>query len=347
MEFKKIQSYTFLVGLIGITLVFFWMLKSYLYPVFWAAVIAALFHPVYERLLKKTKKPSLAASTTLLIVICIFLLPLAGIVSLIAQQAYMVYKDFGNQETFYAVSNTLQNYLQLPILQNVMGDINIQERISSWGASISKFVYEFAATGGQNTVRILIQFFIMLYALYYFLRDGGMLLRKLMHLIPLGDRYEKELYSQFVSTARATLKGTVVIGVIQGAIGAVAFLITGVPGAIFWGVIMIVLSIIPGVGAAVILLPAIVIMFLLGNVWQAVILIVALLIAGVIDNVLRGPLVGKDTQMHPLLIFFATLGGLLSFGLSGVVIGPVLTAFLLSMWKIYERKFKTDLDRAD
>lgn len=110
---------------------------------------------------------------------------------------------------------------------------------------------------------------------------------------------------------------------------------------------MIVMSIIPGVGAAIILLPAIVVMFLLGNIWQGVVLIVALLIAGVIDNVLRGPLVGKDTQMHPLLIFFATLGGLLSFGLSGVVIGPVLTAFLLSMWKIYERKYKTDLDKSD
>lgn len=347
MEYKKIQSYSLLVGLISITLVFFWMLSSYLYPVFWAAVIATLFYSLYQRLLSKTKKPSLAASVTLIIVVCIFLIPLAGIISLIIQQAYTVYKDFGNQETFYSISATLQNYLQLPILQNILGHIDIQEKISSWGASISTFIYQFAASSGQNTIRIIIQFFIMLYTLYYFLRDGEAMLRKLMHLIPLGDRYEKELYSQFVSTARATLKGTVVIGIVQGTIGAISFLVTGVPGAIFWGVIMIVMSIIPGVGAAVVLVPAIIVMFLLGNIWQGVVLVIALLIAGVIDNVLRGPLVGKDTQMHPLLIFFATLGGLLSFGLSGVVIGPVITAFLLSMWKIYERKYKTDLDKSD
>lgn len=348
MEYKKIQSWTFIGTLVGITLLFGWMLQPYIFPVFWAAVIAALFQPVYKWILSKTgKRTSVAAGLTMGIIVLVLLIPVAGIISLIAQQAYVVYRDFGNQASFETISTTIEGYLDWPILQQVLSEIDIKETLSSWGSNISKFVYQFAASSGQNTARLFIQFFIMLYTLFYFLKDGKVLLLKLMHLVPLGDKYEKELYTRFVSTAKATLKGTLLIGAIQGVIGGLALIITGVPAAAFWGVIMVVLSIIPGIGAIIILLPAAVILFLSGSIWQGVVVVIATIIASVIDNVLRGPLVGKDAQMHPLLIFFATLGGLLSFGLSGVVIGPVITAFFLSMWNIYEQKYKAELEKDD
>lgn len=347
MDFKKIQSFTFIGVLVAITIVFLWMLRPYIYPVFWAAVLASLFQPVYKRLERKLKRSGLAASLTLVIVVLVFLIPLSGLVSLIAQQAYSVYKDFGNQTTIATITSAVEGYMQWPVVDRLVGEMNIQEQVSKWGASISRFVYEFATRSGQNTARVIIQFFIMLYTLYYFLRDGRKIMEKLVYLIPLGDTYEKALFNRFVSTARATLKGTLVIGVVQGLIGTIAFLITGVPASVFWGLIMIILSIIPGIGAAIILLPAAVIMFITGNIWQGVVIVIALVASSIIDNVLRGPLVGKDAQMHPLLIFFATLGGLLSFGISGVVIGPIITAFFLSIWEIYGEKYKTDLSRSD
>ncbi len=347
MDFKKIQSTTFFIALIGITLIFLWMLRPYMYPLFWAAVIATLFYPIHTRIERRVKHKSIAASITLIIVILVFLIPIAGIISLIIQQAISVYSTFGNQDTFNAISQTLQSYLEIPWIQNVIGEIDIKAKLTEWASSLSGSAYQFAASSGQNTARAFIQFFIMLYTLYYFLKDGPAILKKFMHLLPLGDKFEKELYTRFVSTTRATLKGTLLIGLIQGVIGGIAFMITGVPAAAFWGVIMIVLSIIPGIGAIVILLPATIILFMTGSTWQAVVVLIALIISNMIDNFLRGPLVGKDVQMHPLLIFFATLGGLLSFGLSGIVIGPVVTAFLLSIWKIYEQKYKTELDRED
>lgn len=349
MEFKKIQSFTFLASLIGISILVLWMLRSYVYPVFWAAVIATLFYPWYERILQRTKqKAGVAAALTLILIILIFLIPAAVIVSIIVQQAFIIYDQFGNQSTINAITNAIHQVLEWPIINSVIGnDFDIQTSLTKWGQSISGFIYDMAASGGQNTAKGIIQFFIMLYTLYYFLRDGKIILRRLMHLLPLGDTYETALYKRFVSTARATLKGTLLIGCIQGTIGGIAFAIAGIPGAGFWGMIMIVLSIIPGIGGVVVLLPAAIIMLILGYTWQAVVIIVALLIASVIDNILRGPLVGKDAQMHPLLIFFATLGGLLSFGISGVVIGPVITALFLSLWGIYEQKYKTQLDKAD
>lgn len=346
LDFKKIQSYTFFAVLIGISVIFLWMVRPYVYPVFWAAVLAALFYPLYRRLAQRIKHTGAAAGITEIIILLIIFIPLAGVISLIVQQAVSVYQTFGNKETFIALNGYLQQALSYPLIVKYVGDIDITEQLSNVGTAASKLLYGWVSAWGQNTARWVVQFFIMLYTLYFFLKDGPRFLQKLMHLLPLGDVYEERLYQRFVSTTRATLKGTVLIGAIQGTIGGVALVITGVPAAVFWGVIMVVLSIIPGVGAAVVLLPTIVILVIIGQWWQAVVVLIALIIAGVIDNFLRGPLVGKDVQMHPLFIFFATLGGLIAFGISGVVIGPVITAFLLSIWQIYEEKYHHDLARS-
>lgn len=349
MDFKKVQSYTLITALVGISLLFAWMIRPYIYPIFWAGVLAAMFYPLYRRLLKGCRgKTGLAAGLTELIIVLIFLIPFTGIVLLIVQQAISVYKDFGATDFITEITGYFESLKQWPLTDRLITSVDVadlSQRLVSIGSTITTWIYQAIATGGQNTAKWLIQLFIMLYTLFYFLQDGEKMLKRLMHLLPLGDRYELILYERFVSTTRATLKGTMLIGLIQGTIGAVAFLIAGVPASIFWGMIMVLFSIIPGVGGSLVMIPALVIMLLLGNYWQAAVIAAGLIIGGGIDNILRGPLVGKDAQMHPLFIFFSTLGGLLAFGISGIVIGPVITAFLLSLWQIYEDKYKTDLER--
>ena len=349
MKFKKIQSYVFIGLLVSVTIAFFWMLRPYIYAIFWAAVVATLFYPVNKFILKKLgkKRKSLTASITLVLAILVFLIPLAGITSLIVNQAISIYQEFGNENTYEQFSSYLQNILELPYIKNLVGQVDIEEKISAWSSAISTYSYRILTSWGQNTLQFVIQFFIMLYALYYFIKDGELLLKKLMYIIPLGDKNEKKLYSDFVSTSKATLKGTLLIGLIQGVIGASAFLVTGIPGFAFWGLVMVILSIIPSVGASLVLVPAAAIMLFLGNIWQAVVILVFVVIVSLIDNLLRVPLVGKDIQMHPLFIFFATLGGLLAFGISGIIIGPIITSFLLSIWGIYKEKYKPYLDIAD
>lgn len=348
MDFRKVQSYTLLAALIGITVVFTWMIRPYIYPIFWAGVLAAMFYPLYCRILKGCKgKAGLAAGLTELIIVLIFVIPLIGIVLLIIQQAIDVYKDVAATDLLAQTISYFEALKNWPIVSRLLGSVDVNDlsqRLVSIGSAVSGWVYQLITKGGQNTARWLIQLFIMLYTLFYFLHDGEKLLKRLMHLLPLGDRYEVMLYQRFISTTRATLKGTMLIGIIQGTIGGLAFLIAGVPASIFWGMIMVLFSIIPGVGGSLVMIPALVITILLGNWWQAIVIAIGLIIGGGIDNVLRGPLVGKDAQMHPLFIFFSTLGGLLAFGISGIVIGPVITAFLLSLWQIYEEKYKKELE---
>jgi len=349
MQFKKIQSSVFIGLLIGITIIFFWMLRPYIYSIFWAAAVAAIFYSVNKFILKKlgTKRKALTASITMILAILVFLIPLAGITYLVVNQAIGIYQEFGNKDTYNQISGYLEDVLGLPYVRDLASQINIQEKISDWSSAISSYAYKILTSWGQNTLQFLIQFFIMLYALYYFIKDGELLLKKLMYIIPLGDRNEKKLYSDFVSTTKATLKGTLLIGLIQGTIGALAFLATGISGFAFWGLVMVILSIIPSVGASLVLIPAAVIMLLVGNIWQAIVILIFVVIVSLVDNFLRVPLIGKDIQMHPLFIFFATLGGLLAFGISGIIIGPIITSFLISIWGIYKDKYKSYLDVAD
>jgi predicted PurR-regulated permease PerM len=187
--------------------------------------------------------------------------------------------------------------------------------------------------------------FVMFFTLFYFLIDGRQLMKYLMLLSPLRDEHDKLLVQKFISISRATLKGTLVVGVLQGVLGGIAFWIAGIPSPAIWGLAMMFFSIIPMVGAAIVWIPAGIIMLLLGHIWQGIfILVVGIVVISVLDNILRPKLVGRDTQMHPLMVFFATLGGITFFGLPGFVIGPIIVSLFLALGEIYTVEFRDQLN---
>jgi len=347
MEFNKLQNYFFFGLLLVITGLVFWLLYPYFFALFWATVLALIFYPVKQWLKAKVRGDGRAALITLALICLVFLIPAFFIGSIIIQQSISVYDQFANVEAYTKVSAIIENNLAHPWVSKWLGQIDVKTKLIQASSAISGWLYQVAASGGQSALALAIQILVLFYALFYFLRDGEMILKKLMYLLPLGDENEKILFSRFVSTVRATLKGTVVIGIAQGLIGGLAFMIVGVPGSAFWTMLMVVLSIIPNIGAGLILIPTILVYIILGKWWAVAVLVIATFLINIIDNILRGPLVGKDIQMHSLWIFFATLGGLGAFGISGIIIGPVLVAFALNVWEMYSRKYKTQLEQAD
>jgi predicted PurR-regulated permease PerM len=225
-----------------------------------------------------------------------------------------------------------------------LDEATITSKVTEASQTVITWIFNQVKDFTQNSLEFVLMFILMLYALFFFLRDGEKLLKKIIHLSPLGEKYEIMLYDQFTSTARATLKGTVIVGVIQGVLGGLLFAIAGIPGALIWGVIMTILSVLPGIGCALVWFPAALILILLGDVWQGVmIMIVGTLVIGTIDNILRPFLVGKDIRIHELLIFFPTLGGILVFGASGFIIGPIIASLFVALWNIYEHYYRTEL----
>jgi predicted PurR-regulated permease PerM len=180
--------------------------------------------------------------------------------------------------------------------------------------------------------------------MFYFLTMGDRLLMKILYFLPLHDRDEQLLLRRFTSVARATIKGTLIIGIIQGAICGLAFALAGIEGPVFWGTVMAVMSIIPAFGTAIVWVPALIILVLKGQFVGAVILgVVCGAIAGNLDNLIRPRLVGKDTEMHDLFVLFGTLGGIAMFGLLGIIIGPIVAALFITVWEIYGDAFRDHL----
>jgi predicted PurR-regulated permease PerM len=206
---------------------------------------------------------------------------------------------------------------------------------------VSGFLIHRLSSVTVGTVNFLFMLFIMLYTMFFFLMDGNKLIEKILFYLPLEDHDERRMLNKFTSVTRATLKGTAVIGLLQGVLAGSAFAVVGIDSAVFWGAIMAVLSFIPGIGSALVWAPAVIILAATGHAAKAIGLgVFCAAVVGSIDNLLRPILVGKDTQMHALMILFGTLGGIIMFGVVGVIIGPIIAALFVTVWDIYGLAFK-------
>ncbi|MEK7623818.1 MAG: AI-2E family transporter [Patescibacteria group bacterium] len=348
-NFSRLRS-IFFFGLIALLLVgFLYIIRPFFYPIFWAAIIAILFYPIHKKLRDGLKLPRLSALMTVILALVTIAVPLSVITLLLFQQSAALYESISNG-SLYANIQTLNRWIEQTAFAPYIAGAKEQWTVYAADATraISIFLFNNIKAITENSIRFVFYLFIMLYTLFYFLKDGGKILRRLQHLSPLLDHHDELLYERFTSTVRATLKGTFIIGGIQATLGGILFWITGIEGALIWGTIMFLLSIIPGFGSFIVWLPAGIILLVLGDIWQGiVILIVGTLVISTIDNLLRPLLVGKDIQMHPLMVLFTTLGGIILFGFPGFIIGPIIAALYLSVMSIYDNYYLHELKHND
>ena len=330
--------------LVAVTAAFIWLIRGFVQPIFWAVALGIVFFPMHRRFAELLKgRSSLAAAASVIVIVLIVVLPLAAIVTAMAAEAAALAVRVDQEDLIERAIEWISG--QLPGAEERLRALNVdieglKSRLSSAAVTMSQFLATRAVAIGQSTIRITVYFFLMLYLLYYFMRDGKKMLEGLVRALPFGDERERHLLERFAAVSRATLKGTLVVGIVQGTIGGVMFALLGIGAPVLWGVVMALLSIIPAVGPAVVWIPASVILIVAGDVWQGIVLIlVGALIIGLADNLLRPILVGRDTKMPDYLILLSTLGGLTAFGIAGIVIGPIIAAFFLSVWEMAEEEY--------
>ena len=216
---------------------------------------------------------------------------------------------------------------------------SIQQRIYQAAGMAAQTIATQAVVVGQNLLSVIAKTALMLYLLFFFLRDGDDLVGVLGDAIPMGVSRQRTLFSQFASVTRATLKGSLLIGLVQGALGGLLFFALGLRAAVFWGVIMAMLSLLPLVGPAIVWAPAAIYLMLTGSITKGIILVIGgALVVGTADNVLRPLVVGRETRMPDYMVLLSTLGGLSVFGAAGFVAGPVLAALFLSVWDMFAQE---------
>ena len=332
----------FLVLVAAISLAFAWIVWPFFGAVLWATVLAILFSPLYRRLLARMRqKRTLAALVTLLIILVMVILPAALIGAMLLHEALGVYERVHSgelsfaryfQQVLGAQPGWITNLLQQLGLDNVGA---VQERLSSGFMKGLQLLASQALNVGQNALEFFVGLFIMLYLLFFLLRDGSELSRQIKRGMPLPDDLQQTLFSKFTNVIRATIKGSVVVAIVQGALGGLIFWFLGIKAAVLWAVVMAFLSLLPAVGTGIVWLPVAVYLLATGETWDGVILIAyGVLIIGLVDNILRPILVGKDTKMPDYVVLISTLGGIAVFGFNGFVIGPVIAAMFIAVWSL-------------
>lgn len=347
---RRINQYAILAMLLLVTVAFIPVVKMFFVPVLVASSFTALFFPVYLWFLKIFRKnKAIAAFTTSLLLFFLLVIPVYIVIHLFTLQIVDLYKTAGpflTMLTQKVSKNNLTGFLHtLPFLSNF--DLNTID----WSKILNESVKTIASSGSAilnktsaGILGLVINTFIMFFTMFYLFMDGKEIVTRIKFLSPIRNDYEDLIFNRFLLISRATVAGTLLIGLVQGSLGAAALLIFGIKSWLLWGFIMIVLSVIPLAGPWLVLLPAGVIQIFLGNVWQGIgIMLFSLIVVSNIDNILRPRLVGQSAKLHDLIVFFSSLGGIAVFGVMGFIVGPVIASLFVSVLDIYSTEFKDQL----
>ena len=340
---SSLESRTFLWMLVIVTAAFVYILLPFYGAILWGTAAALVFTPLYRRLaLEFGGRNTLAALFTVLIILALVILPLAVIGGLLINEAAATFQklksgelNFGRyaQQVLDALPAWVGGLLERFGLNHLGA---IQEKLAAAANKAGQQTAGHVLSFGQNTLEVIVEFFIMLYLLFFLLRDGPDISRRIKATIPLRESHKRDLSEKFTTVIRATVKGNILVAAIQGALGGLMFAFLGIHASVLWGVVMAFLSLLPAVGAAVVWLPVAIYLVATGSTWQGFLLIAyGALVIGLIDNVLRPILVGKDTRMPDYVVLFATLGGMATFGVNGFVIGPLCAAMFMAVWHIF------------
>ena len=340
---SSLEGKFFVYLLAAVSLAFLWVLWPFYGAVFWGAVFAIVFNSLFVRLLRKMPmNRTLAALLTLSTILVLVILPVGLISAMLAQEAAGVYQRIQSGELsftryFQQIYNALPAWVSGLLDRSGMGNLGlIQARVTDGLTQGSQYIATQALSIGQNAFDFFMSFFIMLYLLFFFLRDGGALSSRIKEAIPLEGEIKRNIFVKFTTVIRATVKGNIVVAVLQGALGGLIFWFLGIHAPVLWGTMMAFLSLLPAVGAALVWIPVAIYFLTTGAIWQGVLLIAyGVLVIGLVDNILRPVLVGKDTKMPDYVVLMSTIGGMSVFGLNGFVIGPAIAAMFMAAWDIF------------
>lgn len=333
---------------VAISAAFVALIRAFLLTILLAAIFSGVCHPVFVRLRDRLRGRAGAASLiTVLVLVVVVAGPLATVAGVVANQALRVSEN---------VRPRVQQFIEQPtLLDEWMRKLPFYGRLEPYRDDILNKAGELVGGTGSalfrslsgtigGTVIFFVNLFVLLYTMFFMLKDGKGMLDRALEFLPLPGEDKARMLDKFVSVTRATLKGTILVGLVQGTLAGLAFWLVGIDGAIFWGTVMVVLSIVPGIGGALVWVPAAIVLIAMGSLGKGLLLAgFCGLIVGSVDNVLRPRLVGRDTRLHELVIFFSTVGGLLTFGPLGFIIGPIIAGLFVTIWEIFGTTFKDEL----
>jgi predicted PurR-regulated permease PerM len=348
---RRSEDAGFLALIVIVSLAFAWIVQPLFGASLWAVIAAILFMPLYDHLLLRMPgRRNLAASLTLLVIVALAVVPALLLMAFLLQEAASLYTHLQDgtidlNAMFVAVQRHLPSWLGSLLERSGLTDLEaVRVRLGAGIASSFRTLTAQALSVGQSAFGFLVALGVMLYVTFFLLRDGRALAGRVERAIPLRPDLRSALLFRFTTVIRATIKGSLVVAIVQGAIGGTVFWTLGIRGALLWGVAMALFSLLPAVGTGIVWVPVAIYLLATGAIWQGVVLVLCgLFVIGMVDNLLRPILVGRDARIPDYVVLVSTLGGLEVMGFNGLVIGPVIAALFLATWDVFGR---TEPDQA-
>lgn len=344
---NTLERNTFLLLLLLTSLAFGWVLNPFFTPIFWACVIALLFHPLHQELyVRFGERKNIAALATLGICLIMVIMPTTLVVSSLVGELYGQYSSM--TENGESLSDQIENWREsFP---------ELEARVEGWGFDVEsikasvqdglsqagEFLARHSLTFGQNAIMFFLNLALMLYLAFFLIRDGDKIVKALLRAIPLSEKREQLLAKKFSNVVRATIRGNIFIALIEGALGGLILWVLGIGNPLLWASAMVVASLLPVVGAGLVWGPITIYLVVTGDYVRATILaLFGMIVIGLVDNFLRPILVGRETKLPDYIILFSTIGGLYLFGVNGFVLGPLIAALFVALWQIFIQDFDT------
>lgn len=347
---SALEHTSFLLFLAAVSVLFIWVTYPFAQPVLWAALAAIMFQPLYRGVLRMVRGRRNPAAIITLTVICVaVLLPAAWIGSIVVEEAARLIESLRENpidigEWVDRIVAVLPASLERMATDNGWTNVQVmQERLEDLLGRSAGMIAQEAVAITSGAFGFVLSFAIALYVLFFLLRDGTRIGEAILQCAPVERDIADRLAVRFIGIVRAVIKGSGVIGIVQGALGAAMMMIAGVPSALLLGVLMGVLALIPAVGTALVWGPVGLWLLFSGEVWTGIfVLVFGGVVISSVDNVLRPILVGRDTGIPDWIVLVTTLGGIALAGFSGIVIGPLVAGLFLASWSILQEQREDD-----
>jgi predicted PurR-regulated permease PerM len=321
------------------------IIKPYLVEIFLALVLFIISKPLYNIIFKLFRRPGLSSAVTCLLLAVFIVVPIITLAGLIAGQALDIYnlisQGLHSGDLWQNLTEKLafvQDYAQKLNFPINFNNLQLEQLIRSALVNASQFIYTNSIGLVKGFTSVIFSLLLILFLTFFHLLEGDAFIDEIKALSPLDPAHNQEILGDVENTIKATLRGTVIVALIQGVLGGLGFLIFGIPRAAFWGTVMVPASVIPVVGAALIWLPGALFLFFQGLTWQALGLVFwGVVVIGAIDNLVK-PYLMKGARYTPTVFtLFAIMGGITYFGTIGFILGPLILSFLLSVLSIYQK----------
>ena len=337
-----IEQGGFVLLLLLLTAGLVYIVWPFISPLLWAAMAAIIFRPLYDWMLARMPTyPNRAAAAALVVILFAVLLPALWVGSVVVREAARIVVAFREgridivgwfRDIITALPEGMQAQLESSGLTNLA---EIQDRLQQLVAESAGLIARQAVSIGGSALGWFLALGVMLYVMYFLLRDGTRLGGEILRALPVDHDIAERLGERFLNIVRATIKGTFVVGIVQGILGGLTFWIVGLPSVVLFAVLMGIFSLLPAIGPAIVWGPAAIWLLATGSIWEGLVVLASgVFVIGMADNLLRPILVGRDTGIPDWVVLLTTLGGLATFGLSGIVIGPLVAGLFIAGWTV-------------